>query len=64
MDATFGAPTPSERGRTPQHVVQRGHNREATFFAAADYHFYLDCLHEAAHKYGCLVHAYVLDITF
>jgi putative transposase len=40
--------------------VQRGHNRHATFFAAADYCFYLHCLYQAAQKYGCLVHAYVL----
>jgi len=30
----------------PQHVVQRGHNREACFFAAK--------------KYGCDIHAYAL----
>jgi putative transposase len=40
--------------------VQRGNNRHATFFAVADYRLYLDCLYEAAQKYGCLIHAYVL----
>lgn len=44
----------------PQHVVQRGNNRQPTFFAEEDYRFYLDCLGEAASKYRCALHAYVL----
>ncbi len=44
----------------PQHVVQRGHNREACFFADEDYLFYLHWLREGAKKYGCDVHAYAL----
>jgi putative transposase len=44
----------------PQHVIQRGNNRQATFFAEADYRLYLDCLAEAARKYDCAIHAYVL----
>jgi putative transposase len=44
----------------PQHVVQRGNNRQVTFVAEADYSFYLQCLQEGADKYGCDVHAYVL----
>ena len=44
----------------PQHVVQRGHNREACFFAEEDYRFYLHWLRESARKYGCAVHAYIL----
>ena len=44
----------------PQHVIQRGNNRQATFFADEDYRFYLDCLWEAAAKHGCQVHNYVL----
>lgn len=28
----------------PQHVIQRGNNRQVTFFAEEDYRFYLDCL--------------------
>ena len=43
-----------------QHVIQRGNNRGASFFAEDDYRFYLDCLHDAATKYECLIHAYVL----
>jgi putative transposase len=44
----------------PQHVIQRGNNRQACFFAEADYHGYLDALKKACDKYGCQVHAYVL----
>ncbi|MDZ4098125.1 MAG: transposase [Methylophilaceae bacterium] len=44
----------------PQHVIQRGNNRQATFFAEEDYRFYLDCLTEAAQKYAGDIHAYVL----
>ncbi len=44
----------------PQHVIQRGNNRQATFFAIDDYRCYLDCLKSAADKFRCEVHAYVL----
>lgn len=44
----------------PQHVIQRGNNRQATFFAEKDYRFYLACLHEAACRHDCSIHAYVL----
>jgi len=44
----------------PQHLIQRGNNRAACFFAEDDYRFYLDCLGEAAQKTGCDLHAYVL----
>jgi len=44
----------------PQHVIQRGNNREPIFAADDDYRFYLECLHEAADREGCLIHAYVL----
>ena len=44
----------------PQHVIQRGNNRQPTFFADEDYRFYLDCLWEAAAKHGCQVHNYAL----
>ncbi|MCB1760947.1 MAG: transposase [Gammaproteobacteria bacterium] len=44
----------------PQHVVQRGNNRQACFFAEVDYLYYLDALGRAAQKYGSRVHAYVL----
>ncbi len=44
----------------PQHLIQRGNNRQATFLADAHYRFYLDCLIDAARKYDCFTHAYVL----
>ncbi len=44
----------------PQHVIQRGNNRQACFYADDDYRFYLDCLGEAARRYRVSVHAYVL----
>lgn len=42
------------------HIIQRGNNRTACFYAGDDYRLYLDCLAEAAAMHGCLVHAYVL----
>ncbi|WP_153111496.1 transposase [Propionivibrio limicola] len=44
----------------PMHVIQRGNNRQACFFADEDYRFYLDWLKEYASKTGCRIHAYVL----
>ena len=44
----------------PQHVIQRGNNRQATFRTEDDYLFYLDKLSEAADKHQCDIHAYVL----
>ena len=44
----------------PLHIVQRGNNRQAVFFADEDYRRYLDDLREAASANGCAVHAYVL----
>jgi putative transposase len=44
----------------PQHLIQRGNNRQATFFAEEDYRCYLDWLADAAKKYDCRIHAYVL----
>lgn len=43
-----------------QHVIQRGNDRQACFFEAADYLCYLQALREAALRYACQVHAYVL----
>lgn len=42
------------------HIIQRGNNRQPCFFAEDDYRFYLDCLNDAATRYGAQVHAYVL----
>jgi REP-associated tyrosine transposase len=44
----------------PLHLIQRGNNRQACFFADDDYRFYLDWLAEHAGKTGCRIHAYVL----
>ncbi len=44
----------------PQHVIQRGNNREPCFYAEEDYRRYLDDLDEVADKFGCAIHAYVL----
>lgn len=44
----------------PQHVTQRGNNRQACFFGEDDYRFYLVKLADAAENYECEVHAYVL----
>ena len=44
----------------PLHVIQRGNNRSALFFAPDDYAQYRLWLAEAAAAYGCAVHAYVL----
>ncbi len=44
----------------PQHVVQRGNNRQVTFFDKLDYRKYLDCLQTATDKHGCAIHAYVM----
>lgn len=44
----------------PQHLVQRGNDRQPCFFADADRRRYLEDLREIASKLGCAIHAYVL----
>lgn len=44
----------------PLHLIQRGNNRQACFFADEDYRLYLDWLAEYAGKTGVRIHAYVL----
>jgi putative transposase len=44
----------------PLHLIQRGNNRQACFFADADYLTYLDWLDDYAKSTGCLIHAFVL----
>jgi putative transposase len=44
----------------PQHVIQRGHNRQTVFLYQDDYSLYLQCLHDAAAAYHSVIHAYVL----
>jgi len=43
----------------PQHIIQRGNNRQIIFAAEADYQFFRDALVEAAAKRGLAIHAYV-----
>lgn len=40
--------------------MQRGHNRDAIFFAEKDYLEYLIILKKVSDQYECLIHAYVL----
>ena len=44
----------------PQHVIQRGNNRQAIFAQEADYAAYAHWLHAAARQHGLAIHAYVL----
>lgn len=44
----------------PLHIVQRGNNRQACFFADDDARFYLGWLRDYAGATGCSIHAYVL----
>jgi putative transposase len=44
----------------PQHVVQRGNDRQPCFAADDDYVHYRQELGEAARRFGCALHAYVL----
>jgi len=43
----------------PQHIIQRGNNRQIIFAAEADYQFFRDALIDAALKHGLRIHAYV-----
>ena len=43
----------------PQHIIQRGNNRQVIFAADADYQFFRDALVDAAAKHGLKIHAYV-----
>jgi putative transposase len=45
---------------TPQHVIQRGNNRDALFRGPSDFVFYKACLRSASSKHGVVIHAYVL----
>ena len=44
----------------PLHLIQRGNNRQACFFAEEDYRAYLGWLEKYARESGCAIHAYVL----
>ena len=44
----------------PQHIIQRGNNRQPCFFDQQDFKVYLDKLEEYTKKYLVSVHAFVL----
>lgn len=44
----------------PTHIIQRGNNRQACFFADDDYVFFLDHLALLSKRFRCALHAYVL----
>lgn len=44
----------------PLHLIQRGNNRSACFFAVEDYRAYLHWLRRYAEEFGVRLHAYVL----
>ena len=44
----------------PQHVIQRGNNRQPCFFFEEEYRFYLNQLTEINEKFECHIHSYVL----
>jgi putative transposase len=44
----------------PQHIIQRGNNREPCFYSVRDYQHYLEDLKVSALKNDCRIHAYVL----
>ena len=43
----------------PQHIIQRGNNRQVIFRSEGDDQFFRDCLVEAAGRFGLAIHAYV-----
>lgn len=47
----------------PQHVIQRGNNRQRILYDEEDYWFIWEKLMSAAEKFDCSVHAYVLMPT-
>ncbi len=47
----------------PQHVIQRGNNRQRILYDEEDYWFLWARLRDAAAKFGCDIHAYVLMPT-
>jgi putative transposase len=44
----------------PQHVIQRGNNRQPIFAEDEDYRFFLETLGDGAGRHRCDIHAYVL----
>lgn len=60
MDVLMPRPPRLDIAGVPQHVMQRGHDRQACFFWDADYRCCLTHLLEASRLSQCAIHAYVL----
>ncbi|MSP96817.1 MAG: transposase [Betaproteobacteria bacterium] len=45
---------------TPVHLIQRGNNHGACFFADGDYALYVALLEKLAARFGCAIHAWCL----
>jgi len=43
----------------PQHIIQRGNNRQVCFVCDQDMAFYASLLHEYSSKYSVSIHAWV-----
>jgi putative transposase len=43
----------------PQHIIQRGNNRQVIFASDADFQFFRDAVVTAAEQHGLAIHAYV-----
>lgn len=43
----------------PQHIIQRGNNRQVIFASDADFQFFRDAMVAAAEQHGLAIHAYV-----
>jgi putative transposase len=43
----------------PQHIIQRGNNRQSIFTCDADFQFFRDAVIDAAEKHDLSIHAYV-----
>ena len=44
----------------PQHIIQRGNNRQPCFYSKPDYRAWIEYLRLACERHGCRVHSYVL----
>ena len=44
----------------PQHIIQRGNNRQVYFYDEPDYKFYLHLLDKSSRQYNVSIHAFVL----
>ncbi len=53
-------PAPLVLSGQPQHIIQRGTNREPIFVQAAEYAFYLEKLKLACEQQACVIHVYLL----